>query len=105
MKKFFTIFFVFLVLSFSINTITTVAQPKIFSEGFYYPKDLNIMENVNPTVQNVSTKFESFMIIFDDKDRIQQAVRLKPNSPKHILLPVKNSYKVTIVGDGELSFS
>ncbi|MCE5221296.1 MAG: hypothetical protein LLF98_08535 [Clostridium sp.] len=105
MKKFITIFSIFLFLSFSMNITTTVAQPKKVSEGFYYAKDINIMENVKYTIQNVSPSYESFIIIFDDKERIQQAARLEPNSQKHILLPIKSNYKITIIGKGELTFS
>ncbi|AWK52953.1 hypothetical protein DIC82_18990 [Clostridium beijerinckii] len=105
MKKFAYIFFIFLFLSFTINTVTTVATHKSFSEGFYYAKDLNIMENVKYCVENISPSYDGYIIIFDDKQRTQQAVRLEPNSQEHILLPIKYNYKIVIVGRGELVFS
>ncbi len=105
MKKFIYLFFIFLFLSFIINTITTVAAPKSFSEGFYYAKDLNIMENVKYSVENISPSYDGYIIIFDDQQRVQQAVLLEPDSQKHILLPIKYNYKVVIVGQGEIIFS
>ncbi|HEX9024997.1 MAG TPA: hypothetical protein VF839_00895 [Clostridium sp.] len=105
MKKFFYIFFIFLFLSFTINTVTTVATHKSFSEGFYYAADLGIMENVKYCVENISPSYDGYIIIFDDQQRVQQAVLLQPNSQKHILLPIKYNYKVVIVGKGEITFS
>lgn len=105
MKKFIYIFFIFLFLSFTINTVATVAAPESFSEGFYYAKDLNIMENVKYCVENISPSYDGYIIIFDDQQRTQQAVRLEHNSQKHILLPIKYNYKVVIIGQGEITFS
>ncbi|OPJ60182.1 hypothetical protein CLCHR_31150 [Clostridium chromiireducens] len=94
MKRFFMVFSIFLFLFFNIYSVTTVAASKSFSEGFYSPKDLNLMENVNYTIQNVSPSYDSYLIIFDDSERTQQAVRLEPNSQPHILLPIKHTYKM-----------
>ena len=105
MKKLIYIFFIFLFLSFTINTITTVAAPKSFSEGFYYAKDLNIMDNVKYCVENISPSYDGYIIIFDGQQRVQQSVLLEHNSQKHILLPIKYNYKVVIVGQCEITFS
>lgn len=104
MKKFFTTLFIFLSLLFNINIISTFAQPKSFSQGFYSLNNLNLMENVNYTVQNISSNYSAYLIIFDDKDRTQESVRLEPSSPKHILLPIKSNYNILIIGKGELTF-
>lgn len=103
MKKFITIFSIFLFISFNMNTITTVAQPKTFPEGFYNIKDLDLMENVNYNVQNVSN-FNGFIIVFDSDQKIQQAISLEPHSPKHPLKTIRNNDRVVILGQGQLTF-
>lgn len=104
MKKHITIFSILLFL-FTVHSLTAAAASKSFSEGFYSIKDMNLMENVKYNIQNVSPTNEAYLIIFDDRERTQQAVRLEPNSQPHTLLPIKNSYKITIIGKGQLTFS
>jgi len=103
MKKFITIFSIFLFLSFSMNTVTTLAQPKSFSEGFYSIKDLGLLENVTYNVQNVAD-YNGFIIVFDSDQKIQQAVSLEPHSSKHPLKAIRNTDRIVILGQGQLSF-
>lgn len=106
MKKFITIFSIFLFISFSINTTTTVAhvtEEKKFSEGFYSMSDLGLMENVTYNVQNVS-KYKGFLVVFDSDQKIQQAISLEANSLKHPLKTIKRTDRVVILGQGELIF-
>lgn len=105
MKKFITIFSIFLFLSFSMNIITAVAAPKSFSQGFYSIKDLNLMANTPYSIQNISTSDDSFMIVFDSSQRIQQAIRLYSNSPKYVTVPFQYDYLIVIIGNGKLVFS
>lgn len=105
MKKFVSMLSILLFLSFTLNTLTVVTANQSFSQGFYFAKDLNLMENVKYTIQNVSPSYDIYLIIFDDLERTQQAVRLEPNSQKHTLLPIKYNYKIVIIGQGQLSFS
>lgn len=106
MKKFISIFSIFLFLSFSINAITTVAQvtqQKRFKEGFYSMIDLGLQENVSYNVQNISN-YNGFLVIFDSEQKIQQAISLEPNSQKHPLKSIRNTDRVVILGQGELIF-
>lgn len=103
MKKFITIFSIFLFLSFSMNTVTTAAQPKSFSEGFYSINDLGLMENVTYNVQNFSN-FNGFIVVFDYDQKIQQALSLEPHSIKHPLKTIRNSDRIVILGQGQLTF-
>ncbi|WP_315072176.1 hypothetical protein [uncultured Clostridium sp.] len=105
MKKYISVFFIFLFLSISISTVETIAASGPFSQGFYSLKDLNLMENTNYSAQNVSHNYNAYLIIFDDQERIQESVRLEPQSLKHTLLPLKSNYNILIVGKGELAFS
>lgn len=107
MKKFITIFSIFLFLSFNISTIATVAQitqPKRFKEGFYSMTDLGLIENVSYTVHNISN-YNGFLVVFDSDQKIQQAISLEPNSQKHPLKTIRNTDRVVILGKGELIFS
>jgi hypothetical protein len=103
MKKFISIFSIFLFLSFSMNTVTTVAQPKSFKEGFYNIQDLGLVENVTYNVQNISN-YNGFIIVFDSDQKIQQALSLEPNSSKHPLKAIRNTDRIVILGQGELTF-
>jgi len=99
MKKFALIFSFFLFLSFNINIITSFAQPTTtpsFSEGFYTINDLKLAPNSIYKVQNISPN-KVFMIVFDDDQRIQQSIRLEPNSPKYYLKPFQYYYKIVIL--------
>jgi len=104
MKKFIAIFSIFLFLLFSTNTITSMAQPKEFSEGFYNITNLGLMENVTYTVQNTSN-YKAFLIVFDSDQKIQQAISLDPRSGLHPLKSIRNTDRVVILGQGVLKFS
>lgn len=104
MKKFITFLSIFLLLSFNISTVVTVAQPIRFKEGFYNINNLGLMENVSYRVENISN-FNGFLIVFDSDQKIQQAISLEPNSQKYPLKPIRNSDRVVILGQGELTFS
>jgi hypothetical protein len=103
MKKFFTIFSIFLFLLFSMNTITTVAQPKSFAEGFYNINDLGLQESVIYNVQNISD-YNGFLVVFDSDQKIQQAISLEPHSSKHPLKTIRYDDRVVILGKGQLTF-
>ena len=104
MKKFITIFSIFLFISFSMNT-STFAQPKSFSEGFYTLKDLHLMANTPYNIENISNDSQSFMIVIDSNQRIQQSMRLEHNSPKYITMPFQYDNRIVIIGNGKLTFS
>lgn len=106
MKKLITLFSIFLLLSFSINTVTTFAQvsgQKRFKEGFYNIYDLGLLENVTYKVENVSN-YNGFLIVFDSDQKIQQAISLEPHSIKHPLKTIRADDRVVILGKGELTF-
>lgn len=105
MKKSITILSIFLLISFTINTVTAVAQPKIYSQGFYTLKDLNLSENTFYTVQNNEPYVEGLLIILDPDRKIQQLIRIPPSSTKNPLIPLKSDYKFIIYGNVKLIFS
>lgn len=105
MKKFITAFSIFLFLLFTINTVTTVAQPKIHSQGFYTMRDLNLSENTIYTVRNSEPYVEGLLIIIDSDKKIQQLIRIQPSSIQNTLIPLKSDFTFIIYGNVRLSFS
>ena len=85
------------------NTITTVAQPKSFKEGFYNMNDLGLMENVIYNVQNISD-YNGFLVVFDSDQKIQQAISVEPHSSKHPLKTIRSKDRVVILGKWQLTF-
>jgi hypothetical protein len=107
MKKSLIIISIFLLLSFITNTTITIAQTtsSAASEGFYSIQDLKLLPDVMYNVSNKSGA-DVFMIIFDDKQIIQQSIRFEPNSIKYVLKPMKYNYRIVIMGkEGKLLFT
>ena len=105
MKKFIILLSVFLFVSCNMNIITATAQPKIYSQGFYILKDLNLYENNTYTVQNVEPYADGLIFIIDSDQKIQQFLRIPPNSIKYTLIPLKNDYRFIVSGNIRLVFS
>ena len=105
MKKFATIFSIFLFLSFSMNTITAIAEPKSFSQGIYNAKDSNFLIGTSYTVQNTSPNDKAFIMIIDGNQQIQELLRLEPNSSKYYIKPLQYDHLIVIIGNGKLIFS
>lgn len=105
MKKFVTIFFIFLFLSFSMNIVTTVAQPKSFSQGIYNVRDSELLVDTSYTIQNTSPNDKSIVIVIDGNQQIQELIRLEPNSPKYYVKPLQYDFLIVIIGKGQLIFS
>ena len=105
MKKFVLILSVFLLISFNINTVSTLAKTEeTFSEGIYTITDLKLMANVPYKVKNVSGG-EAFICILNGDLVLEQAIRFNPKSLQYVLNPMDYNYKIIIVGTGQLSFA
>ncbi|MDU2674009.1 MAG: hypothetical protein E7C50_00240 [Clostridium sp.] len=102
MKKFIALF---LILIFFIPT-TYISIPaftkNIFKEGIYKSSDFNFSENETYFVQNVSSDNSVFLTIYDENQIVIQSIRLKPNSNRYDLIPLKPDYRIVIVGNGEV---
>ncbi len=105
MKRFITVFAISLLLLFTINTVAAVAQPKIYSQDFYTMKYLGLNENITYKVRNNEPYVEGLLIIIDSNKKIQQIIRIAPNSTENTLAPLKNDYKFIIYNNVLLSFS
>lgn len=102
MRKFALILSIFLLISFNLNTVFTVAETKqTFSEGIYSLKDLNLLANVPYKVQNVSGG-KAFIILLNNDLVLEQSIRFDSNSLQYILNPMSYDYKILIAGTGQL---
>lgn len=104
MKKFIAIFFVFLFLSFAMNTISTIAQTKTFSQGFYTMEDFNLYEGSNHTAKNTAQYGEGLLIVLDNHGIIQQVIRVKPGT-QYTLVPLLSGYQFIVYGNLQLTFA
>jgi len=105
MKKFVTIFSIFLFLSFSMNIVTTVAQPQSFSQGIYNVRDSKFLVDTSYSIQNTSPNDKALLMVIDGNQQIQELIRLEPNSPKYYLKPLQYDFLIVIIGKGQLVFS
>lgn len=104
MKKF-IIFSIFLLLSFNMLIVTSLAQPATFKEGFYTADELHLDPNVNHTVENISPNEYICFIVIDSAQVTRQFLRLNPQSEKFILPPIEKGYEIIVVGNGEVIIS
>ncbi|WP_026885402.1 hypothetical protein [Clostridium beijerinckii] len=105
MKKFIYILSISLLLLFTFNAVTAVAQPKMYSQGFYDMKDLNLGEDVTYKVQNHHPHVEGLLIILDPDRKIQQLVRIPASAAQIPITSLKNDYRFIIYNDILLTFS
>lgn len=103
MKKFTSLFLIFLCLSF--NIIPSMAISQTLKEGFYKATDLNISPNEIYTIQNISFVDRVQVFIFDENQNIMQSLRLRPQTQKYKLQPIQPDYKIAIIGNGEVVIS
>ena len=102
MKKLTTLSILIFLLFNIIVTDPTLAATS-FKEGIYQVSDLNISKGNNYTIQNTSTNDSIFMIIFDKNQYELQSIHLSPKSIKYSLIPLEPSYRIVIVGTGEVT--
>ncbi len=105
MKKFIAIFSIILSLTFTFNTVTTVAQPKQYSQGFYSMKDLGLQPDTPYKVRNNEPYVEGLFIIIDPDNKLQQVLRIAPNSTENHLVSLKPDYRFIIYNNVRLTFS
>jgi len=105
MKKFTILLSILLCLSFNIIRVTPLAAATSFKEGVYNAVDFNFTPNNEYKIQNISPDSNVYVLLFDENQLAIQTFRLDPNSGSYNLLPLKPSYRIVIVGNGEVSIS
>ncbi|WP_195989991.1 hypothetical protein [Clostridium sp. D53t1_180928_C8] len=102
MKKFITIFLIFTVLISTTFISIPAFSKNTFKEGIYKSTDFNFSENETYFVENISSDYPIFLTLYDENQLIIQSIRLQPNSNRYDLIPLKPSYRISIVGNGEV---
>ena len=103
MKKFTAILLIFLCLT--INTrgvMVAFASTNTFTQGIYKLSDFNPSKNNIYIFSNISSTEKVYFMILDENQVIVHAIRLLPNSEGHITVPILPSYRVIILGKGEV---
>lgn len=82
-----------------------MAESHMLKQGFYPIASLGLSPNTKYYVQNTSFADRVYVLVFDSKPNFLQAIRLKPQSNKFILIPLETNYKIIVVGDGIVTLS
>lgn len=107
MKKFISIFSIFLCISFTMNPITAITKPESqsFTQGLYNIKDTGLVTGSSYNIRNSSLSGKAVVIVFDGNQQMQEFIRLEPSSPNYILKPLDYGSIIIIVGGGSVMFS
>ena len=76
-----------------------------FTQGIYKSSVLIPSKSNTYVFSNISLTDGVFLIILDENQVINHAIRLLPNSEKHITVPILPNYRILILGKGELYFT
>lgn len=101
MKKITTLL-ILICLLFNLFIITPVLAVTNFKEGIYQLSNFNISSDNLYSIQNISSSDSVYVLLLDENQRTLQALRLSPNSGEYTLLPLKPSYRIVIIGNGEV---
>ena len=105
MKKFTIILLILICLFLNIFKVIPAFASTSFKEGIYQLSNFNISQGNNYTIQNTSPNESIYMILFDENQRQLQAINLYPRSINYTLLPLQPSYRIVILGDGEVTIT
>jgi len=106
MKKFTTLFLIFLFLS--LNTIglkSAFAVSETFKEGIYKLSDFNVSPNNIYTVSNISKTSSVHVFIFDKDYTPVQNIKLAPYSLNIDTVPMMPEYLLVVTGNGEVTIT
>jgi hypothetical protein len=102
MKKLTIVFLILICLFFNIIMIIPAFAANTFKEGIYKASDFNVSEKNLYNIQNISSTDSIYVLIFDNNQLQMQSIRLMPKSAKYNLVPLTPSYRVVVVGKGEV---
>ena len=106
MKRIIVLFLIFFSLTFNIIGLkTTFAITNTFTQGIYKSSDLIPSKSNTYSFSNISSTDGAYLIILDENQVINHAIRLLPNSETHITVPILPDYRVVILGKGEVYFA
>ncbi|MFW2488593.1 hypothetical protein ACN077_08440 [Clostridium chromiireducens] len=102
MKKNITVTLILVCLFFNSLALIPSFATTSFKEGVYQLTNLNITPKNRYTIQNVSPDNSAYIALFDDEQRQIQSIHLPPKSENYSLIPLEPSYRIVIIGKGEV---
>lgn len=102
MKKFTIVVLISVCLLFNMIMIIPAFAANVFKEGIYKAADFNFSAENTYSVQNISLSDSVYILIFDINQLQMQSIRLAPKSGNYNLIPLEPSYRVVVVGNGEV---
>jgi len=87
----------------TINTIPAYAS-NVFKEGVYKVADFSFSLESLYRVQNIS-KTNASIFVFNENQVAIQYIRLEPGTRNYNLVPLRPTYRIAVVGNGEVFIS
>lgn len=102
MKKHIITILILLCLSFNLLMLIPVFAVTAFKEGVYKLSDFNVTPKNRYTIENISPDNSVYIALFDENQRQIQSIHLPPKSENYSLIPLESTYRIVIVGKGEV---
>lgn len=102
MKKNISITLIIICLFFNSLSLIPTFAVDTFKEGLYQLSNLNAAKKNRYTIQNISPDNSVYIALFDENQRQIQSIYLPPKSANYTLLALEPSYRIVIIGKGEV---
>lgn len=102
MKKNISIALIIICLFFNSLSLIPTFAVDTFKEGLYQLSNLNAAKKNRYTIQNISPDNSVYIALFDENQRQIQSIYLPPKSANYTLLALEPSYRIVIIGKGEV---
>lgn len=102
MKKNIAVILILVCLFFNSLALIPTFAATTFKEGVYQLSNLNVTPKNRYTIQNVSPNNSAYIALFDEEQRQIQSIHLPPKSENYSLIPLEPSYRIVIIGKGEV---
>ncbi|MZK51395.1 hypothetical protein [Clostridium beijerinckii] len=102
MKRNISVILILICLFFNSLALIPTFAATTFKEGIYQLSNLNVAQKNRYTIQNVSPSDSVYIALFDEDQRQIQSIYLPPKSANYSLLVLEPSYRIAVIGKGEV---
>lgn len=102
MRKNIAVTLILICLFFNSLALVPTFAATTFKEGVYQLSSLNVAQKNRYTIQNVSPDNSVYIALFDEEQRQIQSIYLPPKSANYSLLVLEPSYRIVVIGKGEV---
>jgi hypothetical protein len=102
MKKNIAVTLILVCLFFNSLALIPTFAATTFKEGVYELSKLYVTPKNRYTIQNISPDNSVYIALFDEDQRQIQSIHLPPKSENFSLIPLEPSYRIVIIGKGEV---